>query len=492
MRPLSPPPRRRARRAARPSRRSRRRARRRRRRRCDAPRRASRRGRAASARAPGAGSAAAGAACCGARSPPPLGRLEAGRHVRVGVDRGRAAARASPAAGVSAVVGAPSAPAACPAAGASPASAVRDRLMRRRSPLIVGGERCRRCARTAEYRPGAPRPGAAARPEQRFRARPRRRAPPSGRRRRAPRGRGRRRAGPPPRRPAAARRASAPRPTPRRTRPSIPCSATGWIPTGVPNAGTPHASASITDRPKPSSCDGTSTAFAALIQYGTSVRRDGPQREQRHVPGRLARAVEPLERARRVVREQQVRALRVEAEPRARLGARDRPEALQRDADGQHRDAPPHARARQVAAERARDRGGERAERQRRPRHAPGAAHEEIVAVQRHRRRARAAPPARAARRARSARGRRRTARRHACGAGSSRSRAAARAGRTRTRTPPPPRRAARRSASTWSRTNDAELGRGGGGPHVRDDERSHPPERTFVTASSHFRPERA
>ena len=48
--------------------------------------------------------------------------------------------------------------------------------------------------------------------------------------------------------------------------PSIPCSATGWIPTGVPKAGTPQASASITDSPKPSSSDGTSTALAALIQ----------------------------------------------------------------------------------------------------------------------------------------------------------------------------------------------------------------------------------
>ena len=42
------------------------------------------------------------------------------------------------------------------------------------------------------------------------------------------------------------------------------------MPTGVPNAGTPHASASITDSPNPSLADGTSTALAALIQYGTS------------------------------------------------------------------------------------------------------------------------------------------------------------------------------------------------------------------------------
>ena len=43
------------------------------------------------------------------------------------------------------------------------------------------------------------------------------------------------------------------------------------MPTGVANAGTPHAIASITDSPKPSACEGTTTALAALIQNGTSA-----------------------------------------------------------------------------------------------------------------------------------------------------------------------------------------------------------------------------
>ena len=166
--------------------------------------------------------------------------------------------------------------------------------------------------------------------------------------------------------------------------PSIPCSATGWIPTGVPNAGTPHASASITDSPKPSSADGTSTALAALIQYGTSSGGDAAQRQQRHVARRLDRAVVALERPRRVVREQQVRAGRIEPEPLARLGARDRPEAVHVDPDRQHGDAALRPGARQVRAELARDRGGERRERQRRARREVRAAHEQVVPVQRH------------------------------------------------------------------------------------------------------------
>ena len=67
--------------------------------------------------------------------------------------------------------------------------------------------------------------------------------------------------------------------------------------------------------------------------------RHAAQGEQRDVAGRLARAVDALERPRRLVREQQVRPGGVEAEAGARLGARDRPEARRVDADGQHRDA---------------------------------------------------------------------------------------------------------------------------------------------------------
>ena len=157
-----------------------------------------------------------------------------------------------------------------PSAGGSPASAGRERFMRRRSPLMVGRERGRRCARTAQYRRLLAVLRAPPCSRQRCRARPRPRAghPVGGEQlgARAPvhprvgRLELRRERGPPALASHAAQNA-----------PSIPCSATGWIPTGVPNAGTPHASASITASPKPSSCDGTSTAFAALIQYGTSA-----------------------------------------------------------------------------------------------------------------------------------------------------------------------------------------------------------------------------
>src|ERR671918_536290 len=107
----------------------------------------------------------------------------------------------------------------------------------------------------------------------------------------------------------------------------MPSSATGWMPTGVANVGTPQASASITDSPNPSACDGTSTALAALIQYGTSAGGTRPM-----FSSRLASAVEPLQRARRIVREQQHRLVRIEPEPLARLPSRDRSEPLQVDA----------------------------------------------------------------------------------------------------------------------------------------------------------------
>ena len=91
------------------------------------------------------------------------------------------------------------------------------------------------------------------------------------------------------------------------------------MPTGVPNAGTPHAIASITLSPKPSAWEGTSTALAALIQYGTSSGGDLAHLQQRRVAGRLPRAVEALERARGVVREEQVGPVGVQPEALARL-----------------------------------------------------------------------------------------------------------------------------------------------------------------------------
>ena len=57
------------------------------------------------------------------------------------------------------------------------------------------------------------------------------------------------------------------------------------------------------------------------------VGRDAAHRQQRHVAGRLLRAVEALQRPRGVVREQQVGPVGVQAEALARLAARDRAEA---------------------------------------------------------------------------------------------------------------------------------------------------------------------
>ena len=155
------------------------------------------------------------------------------------------------------------------------------------------------------------------------------------------------------------------------------------MPTGVANAGTLHASASIAESPNPSACDGTSTALAALIQSGHVGGRDVAHGEQRGPGGGLLGAVEALQGARRVVREQQVAPARVEPEPLARLGARDRPEALEVDADGQHRHAAARPGAAQQPAELARDGRGQRGEGQDRAREAVRARMEEVVAVQR-------------------------------------------------------------------------------------------------------------
>ena len=183
-----------------------------------------------------------------------------------------------------------------------PASSALGRMMRRMSPLIVGQERSRRRARTSEYRY---RPAAAGPP-----ARPRRRAPPCGRRRTAPRGRGPRRAGRPPR--GTGRSAARQRPASHGSQnaPSIPPSATGWMPTGVANAGTSQASASITESPKPSSWLGTSTAFGGVDPVRHLVGRDAAHRQELRARRRLLRAVEALQRPRRVVREEQVAARR--------------------------------------------------------------------------------------------------------------------------------------------------------------------------------------
>jgi hypothetical protein len=224
-----------------------------------------------------------------------------------------------------------------------------------------------------------------------------------------------------------------------------------------------------------------------------------PEREQRHVARRLPRAVEPLERARRIVREEQVRARGIEAEPLACLRPRDRAEALERDPDRQDRDAPLRARAREVGAERARDRGRQRRERKRRACHEPGATYEQVVAMQRHDDR----PAPRGERRQRreaevrvddvvrrAAQRPVRRARARAAADRRDRPQQRARAGREREDLDLDARPAPQRLDLVAH--EDAALRRGGGRPHVRHDERAHRAERTFVAHLSHFRHERA
>ena len=115
------------------------------------------------------------------------------------------------------------------------------------------------------------------------------------------------------------------------------------------------------------------------------LRGHAAEREQRHVARRLARAVEALQRPRRLVREQQVRARRgraraARAPPRAGSGGSGRGRSPQgRIATRRVRAAPGTLRA-----ERARHRGGQRHERERGARERARARVQQVVAVQRH------------------------------------------------------------------------------------------------------------
>ncbi len=120
------------------------------------------------------------------------------------------------------------------------------------------------------------------------------------------------------------------------------------MPTGVPNAGTPHASASITASPKPSFADGTSTALAALIQYGTSSGGTPPS---------VSSGTSPAASTARSWRfsgrdgswgNNRYGPVGVQSQPRAGLRARDRAEAMQVDAHRQHGDPPSLAGTGQV------------------------------------------------------------------------------------------------------------------------------------------------
>ena len=191
--------------------------------------------------------------------------------------------------------------------GVSSAVAARLRVRRRNRPLMGGGAR-RSKRPEVEYRVGS----RARRAPPAGRARPRPRARPCGRPRTARRG-----ARPSTRGSAACEvRRAAPRatrrgPTARSSAPSMPSQRDRVDADRRAERG--HAAGERLDHRRarsPRACEGTSTALAALIQYGTSSGATRAQRQQRHVAGRLARAVEALQRPRGVVREQQVRARR--------------------------------------------------------------------------------------------------------------------------------------------------------------------------------------
>ena len=143
------------------------------------------------------------------------------------------------------------------------------------------------------------------------------------------------------RRAARARRARPPRRTARRTRRQCSRAPRGRSPRAWQH-GTSQASASSTASPKPSRSDGTRTALAALTYSGTCLRRPVAEREQRNAAGDRERSVVALLGPARVGREQQVAAVRLEIQGgRAACVARDRAEAVEVDAGGEHRGARP-------------------------------------------------------------------------------------------------------------------------------------------------------
>ncbi len=108
------------------------------------------------------------------------------------------------------------------------------------------------------------------------------------------------------------------------------------MPTGVASTGTSQASASSTASPNPSRSEGTSTAFAAFINSGTAVGVDPTEREQLGAARHRDGAVVTLLRSRWIRGEEQVGAVGAQPELLARRLARERAEALEVDAAGQH------------------------------------------------------------------------------------------------------------------------------------------------------------
>ena len=199
-------------------------------------------------------------------------------------------------------------------------------------------------------------------------------------------------------------------PTARRTLPSMPVQRDRMDPDRRPNAGTPHASASITDSPNPSAWRRHEHRVRGVDPERDLRGGDVPHRQQRRVAGGLPRAVVALQRPRGVVREEQIAPVRVQAEPRPGLArgiGRKRSRSMPTGSTATRRVVPaPRSRepnSRETAA-------GERRQRQDRARQAVRARVEEVVAVQRHHHRARGAPPPPARPSGRSGRAPRRTA----------------------------------------------------------------------------------
>ena len=136
----------------------------------------------------------------------------------------------------------------------------------------------------------------------------------------------------------------------------------------------------------PRPADGTSTALAALIQYGTSSGGHAAERQQRHVAGRLAargRSASAAAPGRAgtagTARRGRARAARA---PRRAGSGRKRSRSMPTGRIATRRVVPG---ARDVRAELARDRRRQRGERQRRAgRRRTSARTQQVVAVQRH------------------------------------------------------------------------------------------------------------
>ena len=112
--------------------------------------------------------------------------------------------------------------------------------------------------------------------------------------------------------------------------------------------------------------------------------RNAPERQESRVLRRLLRAVEALDGPRRVGREEQAGLVGRHADALARLGARDRREAIQVHAAGQHRDASALPGAGDLARQLRADGRDEVDEGQRRAGDPPRARMAQVGAVERH------------------------------------------------------------------------------------------------------------